>query len=283
MADLERFIPPLVCAHLKHAESAYLSDVFERCHGYPSLQQLWQLMDALWQKLGCDPLHLDERVTAYYSHPVWLLNGLFIEQDPQSMAHRQVFTDWVKTKRPLRVADYGGGFGGLARMIGAECPTAQVDVVEPHPHAAAIALAATSPNVSYGPILRGPYDIVIATDVFEHVPDPIGLASETAAELRVGGHYLMANCFQPVIQCHLPQLFHLQIGWDAAMEAMGLQPLGQVQYGRVYRRCGALDMSSARKMEALARHIFPLVRRLPKGRVKVGSAIISLLSRLRVS
>ena len=65
MAELERFVSPLVCAHLEHAESAYLSAVFERCHGYPSLQQLWQLMDEPWQELGSDPLHLDERVTAY--------------------------------------------------------------------------------------------------------------------------------------------------------------------------------------------------------------------------
>jgi len=153
-----------------------------------------------------------------------------------------------------------------------------VDVVEPHPHAAAVSLAAMVPNVSYGPTLRGPYDIIIATDVFEHVTDPIGLVAATAAELRVGGHYLMANCFHPVIQCHLPQLFHLQIGWDAAMRAMGLQPLVHVQYGRVYRRSGDLDVSSARKIEALARNIFPVVRRLPKGRVKVGSAIMRLLT-----
>jgi hypothetical protein len=127
VADLERCDPsPLVCAPLGHAESAYLSEVFERCNGYPSLQQLWQLMDEPWQELGCDPLHMDERVTAYYNHPVWLLNGLFIEQARQSLEHRRVFTDWVKAKRPLRVADYGGGFGGLARMIGTVLPQTKV-------------------------------------------------------------------------------------------------------------------------------------------------------------
>ena len=40
MAELERFVFPLVCGHLGHAESAYLSEVFERFDGYPSLQQL---------------------------------------------------------------------------------------------------------------------------------------------------------------------------------------------------------------------------------------------------
>lgn len=278
MVELDQLLPGSALACLTVSEQAYLADVLSRCNGLPSLEQLWRLIDEQWQLHQCDPNLMDERVSAFYRHPVWLLNGLLIEQDPESLSHRRAFTDWVVSQAPARVADFGGGFGGLARRIGAELPLAQVDVVEPHPHAAAVALAAMVPNVSYGPTLRGPYDIIIATDVFEHVTDPIGLAAATAAELRVGGHYLMANCFHPVIQCHLPQLFHLQIGWDAAMRAMGLQPLVHVQYGRVYRRSGDLDVSFARKIEALARNVFPVVRRLPKGRVKVGNAIMRLLT-----
>jgi hypothetical protein len=278
MAELERFVAPLVCAHLGHAESAYLSDVFERCHGYPSLQQLWQLMDEPWQELGCDPLQMAERITAYYNHPVWLLNGLFIEQDPQSLEHRRMFTEWVTTKRPLRVADYGGGFGGLARMIGAALPQTQVKLVEPHPHPAAIALAHSTPNVRYVPELNGIYDLLIATDVFEHVPDPIGLAAATADHLPVGGLYLMANYFAPVIQCHLPQLFHLQIGWDEAMRAMGLAPRQRVQYGRAYERQGVFDPAAARSVALVAQAVDPWVRRLPKGRSGVGRALVRVLS-----
>lgn len=282
MVELDQLLPGSALACLTVTEQAYLKDVISRCNGLPNLEQLWRLMDEQWQVHQCDPNLMDERIGAFYRHPVWLLNGLFIEQDAESLIHRRAFTDWVVNQTPARVADFGGGFGGLARRIGAQLPSAEVDVVEPHPHAAAIALAAMAPNVSYVPTLNGPYDIVIATDVFEHVPDPIGLAAATAAQLRVGGHYLMANCFLPVIQCHLPQLFHLQIGWDAAMHAMGLQPLARVQYGRVYRRAGGLDEASARKIEALARHVFPFVRRLPKGKVKVGSAIMGLLTKLQV-
>ena len=97
------------------------------------------------------------------------------------------------------MADFGGGFGGLARFIGAALPQASVDVVEPHPHPATIALAADTPNVRFVPELSGDYDLLIATDVFEHVPNPIALAASTASHLRVGGSYLIANCFAPVI------------------------------------------------------------------------------------
>jgi hypothetical protein len=278
MADLELFVPPSVQAHVADAERAYLSEVFEQCGGYPSLQQLWQLMDQPWQALGCDPLHLDERVSAYYNHPVWLLNGLFIEQDPQSLDHRQAFAHWVASIRPARVADYGGGFGGLARLLGAALPEAQVEVVEPHPHAAAIALAAETPNVRYVPELSGSYDLLVATDVFEHVPDPIGLAVATAAHLPIGGTYLMANCFAPVIACHLPQLFHLSIGWDQAMRAMGLQPREIVQYGRAYERTGQLSEKAARRAESLARRVYPWVKPLPRGRGHAGAVLMRLLS-----
>ena len=151
MVEFNQLVAPLVREHLRAAERSYLLSIFERFQGYPSLQHLWQLMDDQWQAHGCNPLQMDERVSAFYRHPVWLLNGLFIEQDPQSLSNRQAFTRWVTQQSPERIADFGGGFGGLARFIGAALPQALVEVVEPHPHPAAIALAASTPNVRFCP------------------------------------------------------------------------------------------------------------------------------------
>ena len=276
MVEINPLVAPLVREHLGEAERSYLLSVFERFQGYPSLQQLWQLMDDQWQAHGCNPLQMDERVSAFYRHPVWLLNGLFIEQDPQSLSHRHAFTTWVTQQSPTRLADFGGGFGGLARFIGAALPQASVEVVDPHPHPAAMALAADTPNVRFVPELTGDYDVLIATDVFEHVPDPIALAARTASHLRIGGRYLIANCFAPVISCHLPQLFHLSIGWDQAMREMGLQPLEKVQYGRAFGRTGELDKEAARRAEEFARRVYPWVQFLPKGRSRAGQALMQL-------
>jgi hypothetical protein len=137
-------------------------------------------------------------------------------------------------------------------------------------------MASNTPNVRFVPALTGEYDLMIATDVFEHVPDPIGLCAETASHLKVGGQYLIANCFAPVIKCHLPQLFHLEYGWDFSMKQMGLAPAEQVQYGRIYRRTGMLDVAAARKLAERARQIHPLIRHLPRGRARLGAILTKL-------
>ena len=277
MADLDLLVSDLVLAHVDDSERSYLSEVFRRCGGFPSLQQLWQLMDEPWIDLGCDPSCFDNRIISYYKHPVWLLNGLFIEQDPQSLSHRHTFTEWVVANRPTRVADYGGGFGGLARLIGEALPDTCVEIVEPHPHPAAIALADTTPNVRYVTELVGSYDLLIATDVFEHVPDPIGLVSSTSAHLRPGGFYLIANCFSPVIKCHLPQLFPLSIGWEQIMIALGFIPRQRIVYGRAYQYVASSNKTALRRIEKLIRLIYPMLKPIPIGRVSAGRALMRLL------
>ena len=48
-----------------------------------------------------------------------------------------------------------------------------------------------------------------------------------------------------MIACHLPQLFHLSIGWDQAMRKMGLELLEKVQYGRAL---GVLENLTKRRL-----------------------------------
>jgi hypothetical protein len=279
MTELERHVSPVVIEHLTVDERDYLSEIFRRFRGYPTLEQVWELMDEPWRALGCDPLQMDDRVRRFYEHPVWMLNGLFIEQHDVSLRNRQGFTAWVAQQNPQRVADFGGGFGGLARFIGQALPSASVEVVEPHPHPAAIALAQETPNVRYVPELSGEYDLLIATDVFEHVPDPIGLVHETGAHLRVDGQYLIANCFQPLILCHLPQLFHFHYAWDRAMGVMGLEPENAVVYGRVYRRTGEFDVPAARRIGECARRLHPWIERIPKGKARIGRGLVRAFCR----
>lgn len=265
MTDLTKVIPAAALAQIAPTEQHWLLETFQQCGDrYPTLEEIWVLMDQVWDAKQCDPECMDARIGAFYSHPVWLLNGLFIDQHEPSLENRRRFTEWVVRQRPLRVADYGGGFGGLARMIGAACPDAIVEVIEPHPHPAGIALAEETANVRYQPVLTGEYDILIATDVFEHVPDPLALAKTTAGHLQLGGQYLTANCFWPVIRCHLPQTFHFRHSWNAALVAMGLQLGDSVCYGQVFsRRVKALNLPAARVVERRSQRLFPWLKRMP--------------------
>tara|TARA_R110002074_G_scaffold220592_1_gene391109 strand:+ start:5417 stop:6253 length:837 start_codon:yes stop_codon:yes gene_type:complete len=274
MPDLVNLVPAIVRQTLTASEENYLTEVFTRFNGYPSLTQLWRLMDECWVAYGCDCDDIDERVEAFYRHPVWLLNGLFTEQHSQSIDNRRKVTLWAAARDPVRIADFGGGFGGLARSIGKSLPSSQVEVVDPYPHPAAIAYAENTHNVRFVPELTGDYDVLIAADVFEHVPDPVGLAAGTASHLRDGGQYLIANCFQPVILCHLPQLFHLGYAWDHVMSRMGLLPGERVAHGRVYSRMGDLRLEDARVAGEQARRLSPLIKKLPLGRGKIGGLLV---------
>ena len=95
MSEFSNLIPPRVINHLSEKEINYLNVIFTRFNGYPNLKQIWQLMDEVWIEYGCDPKNLDNRALSFYNHPIWLLKGLFIEQDSESINNRVVFADWI--------------------------------------------------------------------------------------------------------------------------------------------------------------------------------------------
>lgn len=226
----------------------------------PTLEQIWECMDFMWDSMGCNSRCLDDvKLSKFYRHPVWLLNGLFIEQHELSIQHRRVFTNWIAAQNPHRVADYGGGFGTLARFIGERCPETEVNIIEPHPHPLAKRYCEEHLNVMYRPWFTGYYDIIAATDVFEHVPDPLNEVERTANFLKLGGYYLIANCFYPVIKCHLPQTFHFRYSWNRALMAMNLEPIEKVAYGTVFKKTGHVSAIRARRLEAISRVLFPLL------------------------
>ena len=252
--------------YLTPTESDYLDSILVD-GSFPDLEGVWSLMDSAWEECQCDPYVFDERISRFYAHPVWLLNGLFIEQHAESLSHRRDFTEHVASLNPKKVADLGGGYGSLARMIGARSPGTEVHIVEPHPHTAAVSFAEKTANVRYVPEFSGAYDVLIATDVFEHVLDPLALVEKTAKHLRMGGEYLIANCFWPVIRCHLPSTFHFRWSWDVAMAAMNLKPGDIVSYGRVYSRIGPVSSVTSRKFEQRSKRWFRLIERMP-GRIR---------------
>jgi 2-polyprenyl-3-methyl-5-hydroxy-6-metoxy-1,4-benzoquinol methylase len=196
-------------------------------------------MDLAWHETGCESSNPHpESMIRFYKHPVWLLNGLFIEQHQDSISHREKFVEEILKHKPAKVCDYGGGYGSLARMIAKVSATTTVESFDPHPHSSALDLSSQLDNVRHVDELDGPYDVMVATDVFEHVHDPLLDVEKTSRHLKVDGCYLIANCFYPVIKCHLPCTFHFRNSFSSILAEMNLLPVKNVVYGTVFKKTG---------------------------------------------
>ena len=228
------------------------------------LEQMWYLMDLVWDDYGCDNKKLDwEKIGKFYAHPVWLLNGLFIEQDEVSMGHRHAISDWVTKKGFRRVVDYGGGFGTLARLIAQKNDGVQVDIYEPHPSEFGLKRIEEFKNIRMVDKLSYGYDCLISTDVLEHVPDPLSDLAKMVKSVKKGGYLVIANCFFPVIKCHLPQIFHLRYTFDIFAKMMGLEVVGPLEgsHATIYKKQDEREpnWSQIRMYEKWSKAAFPII------------------------
>lgn len=244
-------------------ESAAIADQLAQVGPDPSLDQLWDLMDQAWDRHACDNLApSSDRLANFYRDPVWLLNGMFIEQHAVSMGHREAITAAIAALEPKRVVDFGGGFGTLARLLAAALPQSQIVICEPFPPRHGIESCLAFPNISFVSQLSSQsVDVLVSTDVLEHVPDPLTLLWTMVDSVRPGGHLLIANCFHPVIRCHLPCTFHFRYTFDGFCQMMGLDGLGQCKgsHANIYRRSQVVDLDwrQLRAMERRSQQLFP--------------------------
>jgi 2-polyprenyl-3-methyl-5-hydroxy-6-metoxy-1,4-benzoquinol methylase len=230
-----------------------------------TLQQLWSLMDEVWFRFGCDNKHLDlEKMAKFYRHPVWILNGLFIEGDEHSSSQRQAISEWIKLnrKRIDRVVDYGGGMATLATTIAKSDRSLCVDICEPFPSKIALKRSESYSNIKFVERLQSNcYDCLISTDVLEHVSEPMKLLAEAIESVKVGGYLIFANCFYPVIQCHLPQTFHFRYSFNRFAQMMGLKALGNCPGSHAYiyqkERAKTIDWQQIKQQETLSKLLFP--------------------------
>ena len=228
------------------------------------LEQIWYLMDLIWNDYACDSQNLEwDNLGKFYAHPVWILNGLFIEQDNVSMGHRHAICDWVIENKCSNVVDYGGGFGTLARLIAQKKQSINIHIYEPHPSEFGIKRANEFANITMIDQLAGYYDCLISTDVLEHVPDPLSNFIDMVGSVKVGGYLIIANCFMPVIKCHLPQTFHLKYTFNLFSRLFGLEIVGDLKgsHATIFKKVGNLSVNSfqIKFYEKLSKMIFPFI------------------------
>ena len=233
-------------------------------HSPPQLEDMWQLMDNVWDKTGCNNEDPDwDKISEFYAHPVWLLNGMFIEQHELSMQHRNAISDWIVERNFNNVLDYGGGFGTLARLIAGKNSNISVDIYEPYPGEYALLRAMDYSNIHFINSIDQKYDCLVSTDVLEHVPDPLKLFSEMVGHVKIGGYLIIANNFSPVIKCHLPCTFHLRYTFRIFTHIMGLHRIGPCigSHATIYQKKKDIivDWQKINRYERISRMIFPVL------------------------
>ena len=234
-------------------------------HSPMEVTDLWKMMDIVWDEIGCDNSNLEpDKIAEYYSHPIWTLNGLFIEQDDVSMGHREAIANWIVNNNVSSVLDYGGGFGTLARLIASKNSNIAIEIHEPFPSQLAIEKMQDFSSVSFVDSFSGNYDCLVCIDVLEHVPNPIELFSTMIENVKTGGFLVIANCFYPAIECHLPSAFHFRYTFNRFAEFMGLQVVGPCQgsHAVIYRKISEKDVNwrKINQLELLSKISFPVVQ-----------------------
>jgi len=193
-----------------------------------TLVELQKELDRVWDECGLDNKEInnqDEKLKEFYGHPVWILNGLFSEYDPESRSHRIVIAKYVLSKKLNRVADYGGGSGVLAKMIGEFSSKTKVDIIEPYYSG----ISVEQGNVRNIKNYDGKYDLIIFQDVLEHMQNPLIVLKGLKSKLTNGGKLVFANCFYPSIKCHLPCTFYLRWTFRAVMFMYGFKYEGHLE------------------------------------------------------
>ena len=228
------------------------------------LEQMWYLMDLIWDDYDCDSENLDwDNIGKFYSHSVWLLNGLFIEQDEESMGHRHSISDWIVENNFKNVVDYGGGFGTLSRLVAEKDKEIVMNIYEPHPSEFGLKRANEFSNINIIGELGGQYDCLMSTDVLEHVPDPLNDLSNMIKSVKVGGYLVIANCFFPVIKCHLPQDYHFRYTFNTFAKMMGLELVGHLEgsHATIFRKVEKKEFSwkKLRFYEQVSKFSFPII------------------------
>jgi hypothetical protein len=230
---------------LSEQERETIQALLTKTGNEPRLEDLYRMMDEVWQACGCDSSKYDEqRYATFYRHPIWLLNGIFIEQHEESLGHRRAIADAVHQRKASRVLDFGGGFGTLARMIAGSDPNCRVDIWDPFPPTHGIKACEPYANIRF---VSSPeedtYDALVCTDVLEHVHDPLTLLADIIRKVQKGGTLVIYNCFYGMIQCHLPCTFHFLYTFDDFCELMGLRVLGKTtdDHATIYSKVSAIS------------------------------------------
>jgi len=263
---------PLPSKFISHEEFSYLNRLPQNL---PTVEWVCNEIDRVWNtfELNNKTILMAQQLGDFYRHPVWIMNGIFTAVDNVSSKQRAAIAEFLSKASIKSVADFGGGFGELALALSKANPIASISIIEPYPSLIGLERIKEINNINIVSNLdKSDYDAIIAQDILEHVEDPIELAYQISSSVHEGGYIIFANCFYPVIQCHLPITFHLRHTFPSVMKALGLDYIGTVPgvlHAQIYVRNGTLNFSKARRAERLSKFFGPMLNILKPALSKI--------------
>lgn len=238
----------------------------------PDVEDMWNIMNQVWDDMNLDNLNYTEaELNKYYSHPVWFLNGLFIECDKTSMEHRKSIAEYFKDKNNLKIVDYGGGFGTLAKEIAKVSPTSTIDIYDPHASEFAYKNVGDFKNISIiSEIKLNHYDFLVNTDFIEHVEDPLEYIIQHNKMLKNNGVLISHWNFSDIIKCHLPKNFHFKYSMNKIIPLLGFSDeIINENHGHYFKKEKIVDEEDIKKAYKKARkskNIYPIIKFISKGK-----------------
>ena len=138
--------------------------------------------------------------------------------DPGYRAYFQRFLDWVLPQIPVggRALDFGSGASGLLASMLAE---AGFDAMRYDP--------IYHPDERYR---KERYDLIVSTEVFEHLSDPLAVLRELASLLKPGGFLAIQTQFHPEDETAFLQWYyrldptHIGFFVPRTFQRMGAEP-----------------------------------------------------------
>jgi len=187
-----------------------------------SLESLWEIMDAVWDQLYEKHKTISSVFfSEFYGHPVWILNGIFSDLDLVSKRHRLIFSYYSLLVNSKYILDFGGGSGVLAKYIANMSFASAIDIYEPDPNYFFIKSIQNS-QIKFISTINKSYDLIYCIDVLEHMTNPLLGVALISDSLKNKGHAVFANCFYPVIKCHLSDNFHFRYTFSIYCFCYGL-------------------------------------------------------------
>jgi 2-polyprenyl-6-hydroxyphenyl methylase/3-demethylubiquinone-9 3-methyltransferase len=225
----------------------------------PDNQWLWSEMNRVWNSFGLDNTKVDhEKLSQYYKHPIWLVNGIFSHVDPLSYQHRVLIASQIQLFGAQRIADFGGGLGELSLSICAKNGVRFVEIIEPYASDLLKWRISKYNNITLLENLNGLYDCIVLQDVLEHVENPVLLIIEIIKNLKSGGFLILANCFYPIIECHLPSTFYLRHTIRFILRILGLKFICKIEnaeHAVIYQKTGKSHLILCRYFDLLFKKI----------------------------